>query len=266
MNPLEGNSCMLVDSHCHLDFEDFDTDRSEILARARAAGVGEMLIAAVVEAHWPRVQALAAGHAGVWAAVGVHPNESGGAAPEWERLLVALAADKVVAVGETGLDYYRSEGDISWQRERFARHIAAAKATGKPLIVHTRAAAADTLAMLRSEDAAAVGGVIHCFTENRDFARAALDMGFYISFSGILTFRKSVELQAVAKMLPADRLLVETDAPYLAPEPLRGRRNEPAFVVHVAAFLAALRGEAPEAVATQTTANFHALFRHAVAP
>ncbi|MBU2721600.1 TatD family hydrolase, partial [Acidithiobacillus ferridurans] len=172
---------MLVDSHCHLDFEDFDADRSEILARARAAGVGEMLIAAVVEAHWPRVQALAAGHAGVWAAVGVHPNEPVGAGPEWERLLVALAADKVVAVGETGLDYYRSEGDLSWQRERFARHIAAAKATGKPLIVHTRAAAADTLAMLRSEDAAAAGGVIHCFTENQDFARAALDMGFYIS-------------------------------------------------------------------------------------
>jgi TatD DNase family protein len=197
--------------------------------------------------------------------VGVHPNEPVGAGPEWERLLVALAADKVVAVGETGLDYYRSEGDLSWQRERFARHIAAAKATGKPLIVHTRAAAADTLAMLRSEDAAAAGGVIHCFTENQDFARAALDMGFYISFSGIVTFRKSVELQAVAKMLPADRLLVETDAPYLAPEPRRGRRNEPAFVAHVAAFLAALRGEAPEAVATQTTANFHALFRHAVA-
>ncbi|MBN6739192.1 TatD family hydrolase [Acidithiobacillus sp. MC6.1] len=255
---------MLVDSHCHLDFEDFDADRAGILARAHAAGVQEMLIAAVVEAHWPRVQALTAEYPGVWAAAGVHPNEPAAETPEWEHLLAALAVDKVVAVGETGLDYFRSEGDLSWQRERFARHIAASKATGKPLIVHTRAAAADTIAMLRSEEAAA-GGVIHCFTENWDFAKAAMDMGFYISFSGIVTFKKSVELQAVAKKMPADHLLVETDAPYLAPVPQRGKRNEPAFVAHVAAFLGALRGETQEDIAVQTTANFHALFKHAVA-
>ncbi|CDQ09242.1 Uncharacterized deoxyribonuclease HI_0454 [Acidithiobacillus ferrivorans] len=255
---------MLVDSHCHLDFEDFDADRAGILARAHAAGVQEMLIAAVVEAHWPRVQALTAEYPGVWAAAGVHPNEPEAETPEWEHLLAALAVDKVVAVGETGLDYFRSEGDLFWQRERFARHIAASKATGKPLIVHTRAAAADTIAMLRSEEAAA-GGVIHCFTENWDFAKAAMDMGFYISFSGIVTFKKSVELQAVAKKMPADRLLVETDAPYLAPVPQRGKRNEPAFVAHVAAFLGALRGETQEDIAVQTTANFHALFKHAVA-
>jgi TatD DNase family protein len=256
---------MLVDSHCHLDFDDFDVDRAGILARAHVAGVQEMLIAAVVEAHWPRVQALTAEYPGVWAAAGVHPNEPAAETPEWEHLLAALAADKVVAVGETGLDYFRSEGDLSWQRERFARHIAASKATGKPLIIHTRAAAADTIAMLRSEDAAAAGGVIHCFTENWDFAKAAMDMGFYISFSGIVTFKKSVELQAMARKVPADHLLVETDAPYLAPVPQRGKRNEPAFVAHVAAFLGALRGETLEDIAAQTTANFHALFKHAVA-
>ena len=256
---------MLVDSHCHLDFDDFDVDRAGILARAHAAGVQEMLIAAVVEAHWPRVQALTAEYPGVWAAAGVHPNEPAAETPEWEHLLAALAVDKVVAVGETGLDYFRSEGDLSWQRERFARHIAASKATGKPLIVHTRAAAADTIAMLRSEEAAAVGGVIHCFTENWGFAKAAMDMGFYISFSGIVTFKKSVELQSVAKKMPADRLLVETDAPYLAPVPQRGKRNEPAFVAHVAAFLGALRGEMLEDIAERTTANFHTLFKHAVA-
>ncbi len=256
---------MLVDSHCHLDFDDFDVDRAGILARAHAAGVQEMLIAAVVEAHWPRVQALTAEYPGVWAAAGVHPNEPAAETPEWEHLLAALAIDKVVAVGETGLDYFRSEGDLSWQRERFARHIAASKATGKPLIVHTRAAAADTIAMLRSEEAAAVGGVIHCFTENWGFAKAAMDMGFYISFSGIVTFKKSVELQSVAKKMPADRLLVETDAPYLAPVPQRGKRNEPAFVAHVAAFLGALRGETLEDIAERTTANFHTLFKHAVA-
>jgi TatD DNase family protein len=256
---------MLVDSHCHLDFDDFDVDRAGILARAHAAGVQEMLIAAVVEAHWPRVRALTAEYPGVWAAAGVHPNEPAAETPEWEHLLAALAVDKVVAVGETGLDYFRSEGDLSWQRERFARHIAASKATGKPLIVHTRAAAADTIAMLRSEEAAAVGGVIHCFTENWGFAKAAMDMGFYISFSGIVTFKKSVELQSVAKKMPADRLLVETDAPYLAPVPQRGKRNEPAFVAHVAAFLGALRGETLEGIAERTTANFHALFKHAVA-
>ena len=256
---------MLVDSHCHLDFDDFDADRAAILERAHAAGVHELLIAAVSEVHWPRVQALAAGYPGVWAAAGVHPNAPEAATPEWEPLLAALAADKVVAVGETGLDYFRSEGDLSWQRERFARHIAAAKATGKPLIVHTREAATDTLAMLRSEGAAVAGGVIHCFTEDWDFAAAAMDMGFYISFSGIVTFKKSTELQAVARKVPADRLLVETDAPYLAPVPLRGQRNEPAYVAHVAAFLGALRGVPPQVIAAQTTANFHRLFTPAVA-
>ncbi|PKY09983.1 DNAase [Acidithiobacillus marinus] len=251
---------MLVDSHCHLDFEDFAEDREAILERARAAGVDEILIAAVVQQHWARVQTLAAENDGIWAAAGVHPNEPEDETPSMESLLAALSAEKVVAVGETGLDYFRSEGDLRWQQERFARHIAASKATGKPVIVHTRAAAADTLALMRSEDARAGGGVIHCFTEDWDFARAALDMGFYISLSGIVTFKKSLDLQAVARKLPMDRLLVETDAPYLAPTPMRGKRNEPAYVLHVAEFLADLRGESLVELAQQTTANFHRLF------
>ncbi len=256
---------MLVDSHCHLDFEDFAADRVQILERAHAAGVQEILIAAVVQKHWSRIQALAAETPGVWAAAGVHPNEPEPETPDMEALLEALSAEKVVAVGETGLDYFRSEGDLRWQQERFARHIAASKTTGKPVIVHTREAAVDTLALLRSEDARAAGGVIHCFTENWDFARSALDLGFYISLSGIVTFKKSTDLQAVARKLPADRLLVETDAPYLAPVPMRGKRNEPAYVSHVARFLAELRGEPLETLAAQTSANFHRLFTGTVA-
>lgn len=256
---------MLVDSHCHLDFNDFDADRVGILDRAQQAGVSEMLIAAVVQKHWSRVQTLAAENVGVWAAAGVHPNEPEAETPAMEDLLTALAADKVVAVGETGLDYFRSEGDLRWQRERFARHIAASKATDKPIIVHTREAAADTLALLRSEDAAAAGGVIHCFTEDWEFACAVLDLGFYISLSGIVTFKNSTQLQSVARKLPSDRLLIETDSPYLAPVPMRGKRNEPAYVQHVAAFLAEWRGEALEDLATFTTDNFHRLFKHAVA-
>ena len=256
---------MLIDSHCHLDFEDFAVDLSAILERAQAAGVQEILIAAVVQKHWPRVQALAAENTGIWAAAGVHPNEPEAETPSMEDLLAALSMEKVVAVGETGLDYFRSEGDLRWQQERFARHIAASKATGKPVIVHTREAAADTLGLLRSEDARASGGVIHCFTENWEFARAVLDMGFYISLSGIVTFKKSLDLQAVARKLPADRLLVETDSPYLAPTPLRGKRNEPAYVRHVAQFWAELRAEPFADLARQTTDNFHQLFTRTVA-
>lgn len=256
---------MLIDSHCHLDFEDFAEDRSAILERAQAAGVQEILIAAVVQKHWPRVQVLAAENTGIWAAAGVHPNEPEAETPSMDNLLAALSAEKVVAVGETGLDYFRSEGDLRWQQERFARHIAASKATGKPVIVHTREAAADTLGLLRSEDARASGGVIHCFTENWEFARAVLDMGFYISLSGIVAFKKSLDLQAVARKLPADRLLVETDSPYLAPTPLRGKRNEPAYVRHVAQFLAELRAESFADLAQQTTDNFHHLFTRTVA-
>ncbi len=256
---------MLADSHCHLDFDDFDTDREAVLERARSTGVGGILVAAVAEEHWQRVQDLAGSHPGIWAAAGVHPNEKPGGRLEWEHLLQALQAEKVVATGETGLDYFRSEGPMDWQKERFSLHIAAAKATGRPLIVHTRQAAADTIALLETEGARDCGGVIHCFTEDWNFAQAAMDLGFHISFSGIVTFRNSSALQDVARKIPRDRLLVETDSPFLAPVPVRGKRNEPGFVAHVANFLAELRQESPERLAEYTTENFCRLFQISMA-
>ncbi len=253
----------LVDSHCHLHFDPLRADLDGVLARARTNGVGWMLCVSVTLETFPEVLALAHGHPAVYASVGVHPNERVGREPE-EDELVALAADpRVVAIGETGLDYYRSQGETTWQQERFRRHIRAARRARKPLIVHTREAAADTLAILRAEGAAEAGGVMHCFTENWETARAALDMGFYISFSGILTFRNADALREVARKMPADRLLVETDAPYLAPVPHRGQTNEPAYVRHVAETLAKVRGEDFETVTARTTENFFALFRTA---
>ena len=250
----------LIDSHCHLDFEEFADDRDAVLQRARAAGVAALLIAAVREADWGRVRALAESEEGIWGAAGVHPNAAAEESPSYESLIAALAYEKILAVGETGLDYFRTEGDLAWQQERFALHIAAGRVTGKPIIVHTREAAADTLALLRSEGARDCGGVIHCFTENLDFARQALDLGFYISFSGIVTFKNAKDLQEVARVIPGDRLLVETDAPYLAPVPMRGKRNEPGFVAHVANFLAELRGDDRQELAAMTSQNFRRLF------
>jgi TatD DNase family protein len=201
----------------------------------------------------------------VFASVGVHPNEREIHDPTAGEL-IALAADpRVVAIGETGLDYYRSKGDMRWQQERFRQHIRAAKACGKPLIIHTREAAADTLRLMQEEGAREIGGVMHCFTESSEVARAALDMGFYISFSGIVTFANANALRDVARQVPADRLLVETDAPYLAPVPHRGRTNEPAYVRHVAECLSKLRAVSFETLAQQTTDNFFSLFRHAKA-
>lgn len=251
----------VVDSHCHLDFDDFAADRAEVLLRARQAGVESILIAAVRQPDWGRVRSLAESEAEIWGAAGVHPNEPVTETPRYQDLLAALDHEKIVAVGETGLDYFRSEGDLTWQQERLAGHIAAGRATGKPLIIHTREAAADTLALLRSEGARDCGGVIHCFTETLDFARQAMDLGFYISFSGIVTFKNAKELQEVAKFIPQERLLIETDAPYLAPVPMRGKRNEPAFVAHVARFLAELRGEDRDSLAAVTSQNFRHLFK-----
>ncbi|WP_308388056.1 TatD family hydrolase [Acidithiobacillus sp. AMEEHan] len=250
----------LVDSHCHLDFEDFADDRAELLQRAREAGVGSILIAAVRQPDWGRVRALAEAEAEIWGAAGVHPNEPVAETPSYRDLLAALDHEKIVAVGETGLDYFRSEGDLAWQQERLALHVAAGRETGKPIIIHTREAAADTLALLRSENARDCGAVIHCFTESLDFARQAMDLGFYISFSGIVTFKNARDLQEVAKFIPLDRLLIETDAPYLAPVPMRGKRNEPGFVAYVARFLADLRGEDLDTLATVTSQNFRRLF------
>lgn len=208
-----------------------------------------------------RVIHLADAHDHLFASVGVHPDEEHGADPDADTLVcLASASDRVVAIGETGLDYYRRPDRAEIQQVRFRAHIAAARTTGKPLIVHTRSASADTIAILREEGAADVGGVMHCFTESWEVARAALDLGFYISFSGIVTFKSAEDLRQVAKQVPVDRILVETDSPYLAPVPYRGKTNEPAFVRHVAAFLSDLRGEDADAFAEQTSRNFFALF------
>jgi len=265
MKVEERKTPMIVDSHCHLDFADFDADRPEVLERAAQAGVAQILIAAVSQEHWPRLLDLVRRHQSLWAGMGVHPNESREHSPSEADLLAAVQQEKVVAVGETGLDYFRSGEAPIWQKERFSRHIEVAKKAGKPLIVHTRQAAQDTLAMLRTEGADRAGGVIHCFTEDWAFAVAAMDLGFYISFSGIVTFKKSLDLQDIARRVPLDRLLVETDAPYLAPAPHRGKRNEPGYVADVGRFIADLRGVPYADLAGQSTANFHRLFRVPVA-
>jgi TatD DNase family protein len=219
-----------------------------------------MLCVSVTLETFPQIRDIANAHAEVYASVGVHPNEREGADPSSEDL-IALADDpRVVAIGETGLDYYRVDGSTDWQQARFRRHVRAAHATGKPLIIHTRDAAADTLRLMREERAGEIGGVMHCFTESWDVARAALDLNFYISFSGIVTFRNAETLRDVARQVPADRLLIETDSPYLAPVPFRGKTNEPAYVRHVAECIAAVRGQSLDAVAEQTTRNFFALF------
>ena len=250
----------LVDSHCHLDFDPLGTDVSAVLARARAHGVDHLLCVSVTLEAFPRVRALAHAHPHVYASVGVHPNERDGRDPTAEELVALARDERVVAIGETGLDYYRTEEAAAWQHERFRRHVRAARAAGKPLIVHTRQAAADTLRILDEEGARETGGVMHCFSESWDVARAALDMNFYISFSGIVTFRNAEALRDVARRVPAERLLVETDSPYLAPVPYRGKTNEPAYVRYVAEHVAQVRGEDFEELADQTTRNFFTLF------
>ena len=251
----------LVDSHCHLDFDPLGSDITAVLGRAREAGVSHMLCVSVTLEAFPRVRALALEHPHIYASVGVHPNEREGKDPVSEELIELAQAAKIVAIGETGLDYYRSEGSTDWQQRRFRQHIRAARESGKPLIIHTREAAADTLRIMREEGAAEAGGVMHCFTESWEVARAALEMNFYISFSGIVTFRTAETLREVAKQVPADRLLIETDSPYLAPVPFRGKTNEPAFVRHVAERVAQVRGESVDAIAEQTTRNFFRLFK-----
>jgi TatD DNase family protein len=222
-----------------------------------------MLCVSVTVEKLPEVLALAHDHPNIFASVGVHPDEQNGHDPSVEEI-VHLANDvRVVAIGETGLDYFRIKGDMTWQQERFRRHIRAARITHKPLIVHTREAAADTIRVLQEEGADTVGGVMHCFTESWETARSALDLGFYISFSGIVTFKNAQALRAVAAKVPADRLLVETDAPYLAPVPFRGKTNEPAYVRYVAEELAKARGVTFEELAQSTTENFFTLFKEA---
>jgi TatD DNase family protein len=255
---------MLVDSHCHLDFPELRDDLPALLERMSAEGVTHALTISTTLAGFPGVRAVAEAHPNVWCTAGVHPDERRDGRETTVEELVALAGHpKVVAIGETGLDYYRVEGDTGWQRERFRVHIRAARACGKPLVVHTRDAAADTLRILEEEGAKDVGGVMHCFTESAQVAQSAMALGFHISFSGIVTFKNALALKEVARGIPLERLLVETDSPYLAPVPHRGRTNEPAFVRHVAEEIARLRGMPFEAIARATTANFFALFRGA---
>lgn len=259
---------MLVDSHCHLDFPDFADERDAVVGRAHDAGVGTLVTICTKISEFPAVAAIAERYPAVWCSVGIHPHEAAHQPATPTADLVERARHpKVVGIGETGLDFHYDHSPRDRQREVFRAHIAAARESGLPLIVHSREADEETVTLL-AEGAAAgpLTGVIHCFSSGAYLAEEVLKLGFYISLSGILTFRKATELQAVARTLPADRILVETDSPYLAPVPHRGRRNEPAFVADTARFLAGLRGEEPEAVAAQTTENFFRLFSRARRP
>jgi len=252
---------MYIDSHCHLNLlADEPGGVAAMVAEATENHIEHILCIAIDIESIEAVRQLAEQYPQLTASVGIHPNVDEPATLSIEQLIKLAAHPKVIAIGETGLDYFRSEGDLSWQRERFIHHIAAAKQTGKPLIIHTREAREDTMNILEQENAREAGGIIHCFTENWETAKRALDIGFYISLSGIVTFKSARELQDVAKKLPLDRILIETDAPYLAPVPHRGKVNKPAYVKHVAAFLAELRGESEEQIAATTTENFYRLF------
>jgi TatD DNase family protein len=256
---------MYVDSHCHLAFEGLYERIDDVRAAMAAAKVDRALVICTTLEEFDKVHGLALRFSNFWASAGVHPDNEGVREPTLEDLLARAALPRVLAIGETGLDYYRLNGrssaDMAWQRERFRVHIRAARACAKPLIIHTRSASDDTLAILREEGGETAGGVFHCFTETAAVARAALDLGFHISFSGILTFRNAQDLRDVAAFVPLDRLLIETDSPYLAPVPFRGKTNQPAYVPFVAKQLAELKGLTDTAVAAATSANFDRLFK-----
>jgi TatD DNase family protein len=254
---------MLVDSHCHLDrldLEPFGGDLANVLQQAGENGVGRFLCVAIDRGNIPDVIAIAERFDNVYASVGVHPNEEEDGEVTTDELIALSGHPKVIAIGETGLDYFRSEGGLEWQKQRFRNHIAAAKACRKPLIIHSRDAREDTIRLMREEGAHEAGGIMHCFVEDWETAQQAMEMGFYISFSGIVTFRNAEPLREVARRVPAERLLVETDSPYLAPVPHRGKSNQPAYVRHVAEFLAELRGVSFEEMSALTTDNFNRLF------
>jgi TatD DNase family protein len=255
---------MLVDSHCHLDMLDlkpFDDSMDNVIAAAKDNTVEMFLCVSVNLEDYPGMLSMAEHYDQVFVSVGLHPNETDGHDPDVDELVSMAENRKVVAIGETGLDYFRSEGDLEWQRDRFRRHIAAAKQSGKPLIIHSRDAGEDTLRIMEEEGAAESGGVMHCFTGDWDMAQRAMELNFYISFSGIVTFKSATDLQEVACMMPADRMLVETDCPYLAPAPHRGKQNHPAYTRHVAEFIAELRNDSFENIAKTTTRNFEQLFK-----
>ncbi|MES9868944.1 MAG: TatD family hydrolase [Sedimenticola sp.] len=254
---------MLIDSHCHLDRLDlghFDNSFANLMEKTEEAGVGHILCVSIDLESYPSMLELVESYNNISVSVGVHPNDRDRREPEPEELVALAAHPKNVAIGETGLDYFRSEGDLQWQRDRFRRHIQAARLSNKPLIIHTRAAREDTIRIMEEEGASEAGGVMHCFTENWEMAKQALDLGFYISFSGIITFKNADDLREVVKKVPMDRLLVETDAPYLTPVPHRGKPNLPGYVVHVAECVAELKGLAAEEVANITGENFGRLF------
>ncbi|KVQ84187.1 DNAase [Burkholderia ubonensis] len=256
---------MFVDSHCHINFKGLADRLPAVLENMREHDVTHALCVSVDFETLPEVLAIAEAHDNVYASVGVHPDHEDAREPTLAELIELAAHPKVVAIGETGLDYYRLEGrsiaDMEWQRERFRTHIRAAHATLKPLIIHTRSSSEDTLRIMAEERAAVPGGVMHCFTEPWPVAEQALAQGFHISLSGIVTFKNATDVQDVARRVPLDRLLIETDSPYLAPVPYRGKPNEPAYVSHVGRFIASERGIAVEALADATTQNFFRLFK-----
>ena len=257
---------MFIDSHCHLDFPEFQSRLPEVLANMKSANVSNALCVSVDLQDFPNVLNLAQEHSHLYASVGVHPDYEDTAEPTYEFLVeTALKHPKIVAIGETGLDYYRmgerSYESMEWQRERFRTHIRAGIASKKPLIIHTRSASEDTIQILKEEGADQIGGVMHCFTESLEVAQAAMELGFYISFSGIVTFKSAKDLQATCKEVPLSRMLIETDSPYLAPIPYRGKINEPAWVAKVAEFIATLKNVSIEELAEQTSKNFFDCFQ-----
>lgn len=256
---------MFIDSHCHLDFPDLASQAPEILQRMQQNQVSHALVVSVNLPDWPGLMALVEKHDNLFASVGVHPDYEDTVEPSVHDLVQRAQSPKVIAIGETGLDYFRLSEPLEWQRERFRVHIRAARQCGLPLIIHTRNASADTLRIMREEGADQFGGVMHCFTESWEVAQAAMAMNFYISLSGIVTFKKAQELQDLAARLPLDRLLIETDSPYLAPVPYRGKQNDPSKVVHVAEKIAELRGIPVAQVAQSSSDNFFRLFSRAQA-
>lgn len=251
---------MFVDSHCHIDFDDYNGKLPDIFAEMARARVSHALCISVNLENFPRVLSVAEAHDNAFASVGVHPDHEDRTPVDPQHLVSLARHPKIVAIGETGLDYYRTTGDTEWQRDRFRAHIRAARITGKPLVIHTREAAADTLRLMAEERAGEAGGVMHCFTETQEVAQAAMALGFYISFSGIVTFKNALALKEVVKTVPLDRMLIETDSPYLAPVPHRGKVNQPAWVAHVATEIARLKNISVESVAQATSDNFFRLF------
>ena len=254
---------MLVDSHCHLNFPELAAQLPTIRQAMLDNEVGHALCISVTLPDFPQVLALAEHYPNFYASVGVHPDYEDITEPTLEGLVMLANHPKIIAIGETGLDYFRLKGDLEWQRERFRTHIRAAIASNKPLVIHTRNAAEDTIRIMREENAQLVGGVMHCFTESLEVALQAIELGFYISFSGIVTFKNATTIKEVAKHVPLNKMLIETDSPYLAPVPYRGKTNQPSYVKHVAEEIARLRGISFDEVATATTENFFNLFKYA---